>query len=102
MNLEGTIYVDCPCCGARLEARRDDGRVINHWKKRPKTEGDPIKAAIEREKKEKDRFKDLLSNANKIIEDDKKRIMEKFEREKKRLEEEGDDGLPPPSPFGFD
>lgn len=98
---EGTIYVDCPCCGTRLEARRDDGRVVNQWKKKPKVEGDPIKAALQREKAEKERLRNLISNASEILRKEKQEIMEKFEREKRRIEAEKDD-TPPPSPFGFD
>ena len=98
---DGTLFVDCPCCGVRIEARRDDGRVVGHFKKSPKVEGDPIKAALERDKADKERFKNLLSNARDIVERQKRDALEKFDRERKRIEQEKDDS-PPPSPFGFD
>lgn len=101
---EETIYVDCPCCGARLEARRQDGRVMQHWKKALKAQaegGDPIKAAQERMKAEKERLSKLLENPGKIIEEQKRRALEKFELEKERIIRENDNSAPP-HPFDAD
>ncbi|TPW17935.1 MAG: hypothetical protein FD126_3548 [Elusimicrobia bacterium] len=96
-----TIYVDCPCCGARLEARRDDGKVMGHWTKLLKKEGDPIKAAAEKLKAEKERHKNLLSGASAMIEEQKRRALEKFDKERERVERENDTSRPP-SPFDLD
>lgn len=100
---QDTIYVDCPCCGARMEVRREDGRVMQHWSKtyNKKSGGDPIKEAQEKLKSEKDRLSKYLAGANEILEKQKRDALEKFEREKRRVNEEGDN-TPPPSPFGFD
>ncbi|MBI5211070.1 MAG: hypothetical protein HY927_13955 [Elusimicrobia bacterium] len=103
MPTDKTIYVDCPCCGARLEALRENGKVIEHWAK-PLTKdqgGDPIKAATERMKAEKERLKNFLVGAKDKLEEQKRAAMEKFEREKERIKREKDDS-PPPRPFDFD
>lgn len=102
---EETIYVDCPCCGARLEARRQDGKVIKHWAKpidKNKVKGiDPIKAAQERLKAEKERLSAYMAGAGEMLERQKRETLEKFEREKRRVIEEGDTSRPP-SPFDND
>ncbi len=99
--MQDTIYVDCPCCGARLEARREDGKVLKHWKTSLKKEAagkDPIKAAQERMAAEAERLKRYLEGAGDILERQKRETMEKFEAEKERIRREGDDS-PPPRPF---
>ena len=100
--MEPTIYVDCPCCGTRIEAIRESGRVIQHWKKAEKSaSGDPIKDGQERLKAEKERLSKLLSNPGKILEEQKRQAMEKFDREKERIKREGDTTRPP-HPFDLD
>ncbi len=91
-----TIFIDCPCCGTRIEAVRETGRVIETWKKAEKSKtGDPIKDGQLRLKEEKERLSKLLSNPGKILEDQKRQAMEKFEREKERIKREGDTSRPP-------
>ena len=87
-----------------MEARREDGKLVNHWTKAQrldKSSGDPIKAAQERMKAEKERLGQLLSGAGKRLEDEKRLILEKFEKEKERIIREGDN-TPPPRPFDYD
>ncbi|OGR89585.1 MAG: hypothetical protein A3J74_11570 [Elusimicrobia bacterium RIFCSPHIGHO2_02_FULL_57_9] len=101
---EETVYVDCPCCGARLEARRQDGRVLQHWKKPLKAQADgadPIKAAQERMKAEKEKLAKLLENPTKLIEEQRRAALEKFEKEKERIIREKDNSAPP-HPFDSD
>jgi hypothetical protein len=101
---EGTIYVDCPCCKARLEVRRDDGKIIQHWDKpvpKAKPGMDLLKEATEKLKADKEKRDRFLDDAKSQLEGEKRRLQERFEREKKRVEEEGDKS-PPPRPFDFD
>lgn len=104
MSAEGTIYVDCPCCGARIEARREDGRVVQHWakpKKPARSTGDPLKDALEKLKADKERREKYLADPNAVLEEQKRKARERFEAEKKRVAEEGDTSRPP-SPFDYD
>ncbi|MBI5624456.1 MAG: hypothetical protein HY924_11815 [Elusimicrobia bacterium] len=103
MTLDKTIYVDCPCCKARLEVLRENGKVLQHWAKPLAKDqgGDPIKAATERMKAEKERLSKYLDGAKDVLADQKKAAMEKFEREKERIKREKDDS-PPPRPFDLD
>lgn len=100
----GTVYVDCPCCGARLEARRQDGKVVQQWAKpKPPAKGgeDPLKAATERLKAEKAKRETFLDDAKARLEDEKRALEERFRRERERVHREGDTSRPP-SPFDLD
>ncbi|MBI5884092.1 MAG: hypothetical protein HZB91_13435 [Elusimicrobia bacterium] len=103
MTLDHTIYVDCPCCKARLEVLRENGKVLQHWAKplAKDKDGDPIKAATAKMKAEKERLSKLLDGAKDALAEQRKAAMEKFEREKERIKREGDDS-PPPRPFDLD
>lgn len=99
-----TLYVDCPCCGARLEALRQNGKVVQHWAKPPKASkegGDLLKEAAERLKAEKEKREKYLSGAKEILEQEKRKALEKFEQERRRIVEEGDNSRPP-NPFDLD
>ncbi|HVE11816.1 MAG TPA: hypothetical protein VNI01_00355 [Elusimicrobiota bacterium] len=103
-EIPGTIFVDCPCCSARLEARRQDGKVVGHWKsppRDPKSSADPLKAAVERLKAEKDKRAGILDGVNARLEEEKRQLEDKFRREQERVAREGDTGRPP-SPFDLD
>lgn len=104
MSSERTIYVDCPCCNARIEARSEDGRVVQHWAK-PKTgkpsSGDPLKDALEKLKADKEKRDRYMANPSAILEEQKRKARDRFEAEKKRVAEEGDTSRPP-SPFDND
>ncbi len=97
-----TLYVDCPCCGARIEADRESGKVLQHWAKREAAvPGDPLKAAMEKLEADKKKRENFFSNAKQALEARKREAMEKFEKERRRIAEEGDN-TPPPRPFDFD
>ena len=100
---QGTIYVDCPCCGTRLEVEREDGKVVQRWAKpeKPAAGGDPIKAALAKLEADKKKRENILKNAAGALEDEKKRAMEKFEKEKERIKREKDTSRPP-HPFDLD
>lgn len=101
---DGTIYVDCPCCGARIEVRRQDGRVVAHWAKREEAstaETDPLKAAAERQKAEKTKLDQYLSGAKDMLEKKKREAQEKFDKERDRIFKEKD-FTRPENPFDLD
>lgn len=100
---DGTIYVDCPCCGVRLEVEREGGKVVQRWEKQAKAKpgGDPIKAALAKLEEDKKKRAKLLSGAAEAIEAEKKRALEKFEKEKERIKRENDTSRPP-HPFDLD
>ncbi|TPW18418.1 MAG: hypothetical protein FD126_3452 [Elusimicrobia bacterium] len=99
--MDGTIYVDCPCCGTRLEVERDGGKVVQKWAKREKPAGDPLKAALEKIEADKRRRANFFVNAKDEIEARKKATHDKFEEERRRIIRENDNS-PPPRPFDFD
>ena len=99
----GTVFVDCPCCGTRVEARRQDGKVVGSWAKPAKAKPgeDALKAAAERLKAEKAKRESFLTDAQRLLKDEKRLLEEKFKRARDRVAREGDTG-PPPSPFDLD
>jgi hypothetical protein len=103
--LEDSIYVDCPCCNTKLEVLRENGKVINQWKKKPAEKlppgVDPIQAALLKMKAEKERLAKTLENVGEVVERQRKEALEKFEKEKERIIREGDN-TPPPRPFDLD
>jgi len=101
---DGTVYADCPCCGARLEVRRQDGKVVAHWTKRTDgatTDADPLKAAAERQKAEKAKLDHYLTGAKDVLEQRKKEAQEKFDKERDRIFKEKD-FTRPDNPFDLD
>lgn len=93
---EGTFLVDCPCCKARIEVDRKSGKVLRHWDKPPvlKAGGDPMQEAFKKMKEDKSRLDNYFSGAGKSLEDKKKELDEKFEKEKKRIKDSGDTSRP--------
>jgi len=92
---EGTFLVDCPCCKVRIEVDRKNGKVLRHWEKPEVKEGaDPMQEAIKKMKADKSRLDDYFSNAGKTMEGKKKELLDKFEKEKKRIEDSGDTSRP--------
>lgn len=92
---EGTFLVDCPCCKARIEVDRRTGKVLRHWDKpKVKEGGDLMTEALKKIQEDKSRLDSYFNNAGKSLEDKKKELEEKFEKEKKRIEESGDTSRP--------
>lgn len=92
---EGTFLVDCPCCKARIEVDRQNGKVLRHWEKPEVKEGtDPMQEAFKKMKADKSRLDDYFNNAGKSMEEKKKELEEKFKQEKKRIEDSGDTSKP--------
>jgi uncharacterized Zn finger protein (UPF0148 family) len=100
---QGTIYVDCPCCGARMEVRREDGKLVQHWAKpvKAKEAADLLQAAKERLEADKKKREKYLEGAKDLLKDEKRRLEEKFQQEKERIRREGDTSRPP-NPFDLD
>lgn len=96
-----TIYVDCPCCGTRIEADSEHGKVVQHWEKTKSASGDSLKDALDRMKQEKEKRNQYFASAKDVLEEQKKKTREKFEKEKERVRKEGD-SAPPPRPFDWD
>lgn len=92
---EGTFIVDCPCCKVRIEVDRKNGRVLRHWEKpATKAGADPMQEAFKKMKEDKDRLDSYFTGAGKSLEDKKRELEEKFEKEKKRIKDSGDTSRP--------
>ncbi|MBI4351057.1 MAG: hypothetical protein HY550_06425 [Elusimicrobia bacterium] len=92
---EGTFLIDCPCCKARVEVDKKTGKVLRHWEKPVVKEGgDPMREAFKKMKEDKSRLDSYFSNAGRSLEDKKKELDEKFEKEKKRIKDSGDNSRP--------
>lgn len=92
---DGTFLVDCPCCKARIEVDRKSGKALRTWDKPVVKEGgDPMQEAFKKMKEDKSRLDNYFTNAGKSLEDKKKELEEKFEKEKKRIKDSGDTSRP--------
>lgn len=99
---DGTFLVECPCCKARIEVDRKSGKVLRQWEKPVVKEGgDPMQEALKKIKEDKLRLDSYFSNAGKSLEDKKKELDEKFEKERKRIKDSGDTSRPE-SPWDLD
>ncbi len=92
---EETFYVDCPICRARIEVERKTGRIIKHWEKAEKKEGvDPVQDALKKMQENKDKLSKYFSGARTSMEEKKKELLDKFDKEKQRIHDEGDTSRP--------
>jgi len=92
---EGTYLIDCPCCKARIEVDKKTGKVLRQWvKPEVKEGGDPMQEAFKKMKEDKSRLDSYFTNAGKSLDDKKKELDEKFEKEKKRVKDSGDTSRP--------
>lgn len=92
---EGTFLIDCPCCKARIEVDRKTGKVVKHWEKpEVKPGGDLMAEAMKKMQADKGRLDAYFSNAGRSMEEKKKELEDRFEKEKKRIEESGDKSKP--------
>ncbi|MFH1618557.1 MAG: hypothetical protein ABIG11_01480 [bacterium] len=92
---EETFFVDCPVCKALIEVEKKTGKVVRHWEKSEKKEGaDPMADALRKMKENKSRLDKYFSGARDSAEARKKELEEKFEKEKKRIRDEGDTSRP--------
>lgn len=90
-----TIYVECPCCGERIEIDKKSGKIIKHFTKPEVKDGvDPMQAALEKIKQDKNRLNDYFLSAGQTLKDKEKKLAEQFENEKKRIQESGDNSRP--------
>ncbi|MEA3306503.1 MAG: hypothetical protein U9Q34_01805 [Elusimicrobiota bacterium] len=92
---EETFLIDCPICEAKIEVERRTGKVIKHWEKPKLKKGeDPFKKALEDIKKNENNLDDYFSGAKGSMDDKKKELLDKFEKEKKRIKNSGDTSKP--------
>jgi len=90
-----TFLVDCPCCTARIEVDKKNGKVLRTWEKPAVKEGsDPMQEAFKKMKEDKSRLDSYFSGAGKSLQDKKRELDERFEKEKKRVEDSGDTSRP--------
>ncbi len=90
-----TFIVDCPCCKAQIEVDKRTGKVVKHWEKKQAKAGvDPMQEALLKIQEDKKRLDAYFNGAGKSLEDKKKELAEKFEQEKKKIEESGDTSRP--------
>lgn len=82
-----TIYVDCPCCGARLEAEAESGKVVRHWKTPKKKES--LEDTLRRLEKEKDEHAGFFEKAAGQMEAKKRKAREAFEQGVEKIKKEG-------------
>ena len=57
------MFVDCPCCGARMEVDRESGKLLEHWTKQERPKGDPLQAAVEKLKSDQAKLENWFSTA---------------------------------------
>ena len=100
-GLHGSLFVDCPCCGARLEVDRESGKLLQHWAKQDRPKGDLFKHALEKLKSDQAKLENWFSGAAKELEAKKKQAQDRFEKERQRILREGDTSRPP-NPFDLD
>jgi hypothetical protein len=99
---EGSFLIDCPCCKARIEVDRKTGKVLRHWEKpRVKDGADPMAEAMKKMQEDKARLDGYFSGAKDEMDRKKKDLLDKFEQEKKRIEESGED-IKPINPMDLD
>ncbi|HOI42099.1 MAG TPA: hypothetical protein PK523_04060 [Elusimicrobiales bacterium] len=99
---EGSFLIDCPCCKARIEVDRKTGKVLRHWDKPKVKEGaDPMAEAMKKIQEDKARLEGYFSGARGEMDKKKKDLLDKFEQEKKRIEESGED-IKPINPMDLD
>ncbi len=92
---EETFLIDCPICEARIEVERRTGKVVKHWEKPKLKKGeDPFKKALEDIKKNENKLDDYFLGAKTSMDDKKKELLDKFEKEKKRIIDSGDTSKP--------
>ncbi len=92
---EGTFLIDCPCCKERIEVDKKTGKVLRHWEKPElKAGADPMQEAFKKMKEEKSRLDSYFSNAGRSMDEKKKELEDKFEKEKKRIKDSGDTSRP--------
>lgn len=90
-----TFLIDCPVCGARIEVEKRNGKIVAHWEKPKTKEGvDPFSEALKKMGKEKEKLNKYFSRARTEMDEKKKGLLDKFEKEKRRIEESGDDSKP--------
>ena len=90
-----TYLIDCPACKARIEVEKKTGRVVRHWEKPEVKEGvDQMREAMKKIKDDKSRLDDYFSKAQGDMERRKKELLDKFEKEKKRIKDSGDTSRP--------
>lgn len=85
--MDRTIYVDCPCCGARIEALAENGKVVQHWDK-PKKKA-TFEDSLKKIEKEKESHEKYFENAARQLEDKKKKARELFEQGVDKIKKEG-------------
>ena len=74
---------------------RKTGKVVKHWAKPKLKKGeDPFKKALEGIKANENKLDDYFSGAQNSMEDKKKELLDKFEKEKKRIKDSGDTSKP--------
>jgi len=82
-----TIYVDCPCCGARIEAEALSGKVVRHWK--AGKEKQTLEEALKELESEKARRAGFFEKAAGELEENKRRAREAFEKGVEKIQKEG-------------
>ena len=83
---EETYLIDCPICKARIEVEKKTGKVLRHWEKPAVKEGGgQMREALEKIKSDKSRLDDYFSKAQGELEQKKKELSEKFEKEKEEF-----------------
>ncbi|HUT86416.1 MAG TPA: hypothetical protein VMW66_06250 [Elusimicrobiales bacterium] len=90
-----TIYVDCPHCGARIEAESKSGKVMQSWEKPQIKKGeDAFKQAFKKQKEDKSKLDEYFKGASGEMEKRKKDLLDKFDKAKKEIHDKKDYGRP--------
>jgi len=90
-----TVYVTCPLCGGMLEVDTENGKVVRHFKAKPKMESEDtliegLKAVKAGEGVRDEKFREAREKEKSKIE----RIESLFREKKREVEESGDTSKP--------
>lgn len=93
--LKETFLIDCPKCKVRIEVEKRSGKVMKFWEKPEIKKGDDfIKESLKKMKEEKNKLNGYFSSAKDLMENKKRELLEKFDEEKKKIQESGDTSRP--------
>lgn len=102
VDKNGHLILRCPDCGADMKVDLETGTILSHHSAEPSTAGkdfDALLAGIDDSKKRAD---EIFRQEVQALEHRDRLLEEKFRQAMERVEEEGDDGAPPPRPWDFD
>jgi predicted nuclease with TOPRIM domain len=96
-----TFYVNCPFCEGMMEIDAETGEMIKKWPKKKSESGDMMGDALKKLEDDKKKREGLFDRRKTEIEDQKKRAEDLFRKGVDKVKKEGL-GEAPPTPFDLD